>query len=761
MSSPDMSLSQAVAALPNIASGGALPAAQHMTPSGPAAYSGGLFNGSSRIPSRKTTGRIASPFGTSLELLAIKGRGSGVADGLFPALADERSDNSATPPLPPLLANGSAAAVRRYSTAAGTRAEVAGSLRLLGMPQRPDRGLSNGAEGGRRSGLAVFPSLNEGSADSSNSAVSGERQQRLGSRSGRDSNNPAASGLLIQTNVGDGRRSRVSTGSAVSTPTTGLSSWLPFGNKNQQQQQQQPFLGIHVPRRPAQSARSEAAGSEAGSSGLLSSLWRNLSGGSNAPSRAGTRTGTMTEDDFGIERLAIGFAEVSGSLALAAAYVKPDQLDRLLSNGGTGSAQTQGKKDHMPIGGGLGGWVPSGGRAQKSVPLLICPPAVLFSELILAPGDSQTYSLRIQLPADLPPSFRGRTGCIAYDLVIVAKRDMLETSAHVARIPFRVLAYVSNDGNPGNFALERPIRMPPNSAQLTFHETASIATPRNSSPALVAAADEPPAQSAAPGVDAATTGGGGEFALLAGSELLQAALQGVEADMRADRRSVHALELDSDQQKTAAHEQSRRNIQAACQRRAPVSFALSLGTHALAALWLPRRVYQLGDMVVGRVDLHAGSLRVYHVSVWLESVEAVNTKFASYGEAQTAELTRKVVAERHAFCRSNRSLGFSLATPPAAAASFMTDVVSSVWQLRVELILSASAAATSDSDLVLSAVSPFPPSQGGFGSTTVPVTAPTSPTSPPAFVGRLRSSTMPKHGVSQSTTYVPYVVDLI
>ncbi|KAI8321283.1 hypothetical protein GQ54DRAFT_262039, partial [Martensiomyces pterosporus] len=117
-------------------------------------------------------------------------------------------------------------------------------------------------------------------------------------------------------------------------------------------------------------------------------------------------------------------------------------------------------------------------------------------------------------------------------------------------------------------------------------------------------------------------------------------------------------------------EVSKRNIQAICRRRAPVSFSLSQGGGSVASVWLPKRVYQLGDMVTGKIEFHATSIHVYQVSIWLESVEAVGGQFSNYDPGRTEELTRRVHAEHHEFCRGTATMGFALASLPGAAASF-------------------------------------------------------------------------------------------
>ncbi|KAJ2808839.1 Golgi membrane exchange factor (Ric1p-Rgp1p) subunit [Coemansia guatemalensis] len=627
----------------------------------------------------------------------------------------------------------------------------------------------------RYNGLAVFPASADGSPVVSERVVRSEVPQLAGVRESRKASAHGDRALLgmykdraVNTDpspmepqrqpwVRAGRKPsaanergslfpRLSTSSILSTPTASLASWLPFGNR-----QQADTSPIAYTQRYDQGPSNDGGSSDGGSNGsFLGSLWRNISGSSNRPSRAGT----MGEDDYGVERLAIGFVEASGSLALASSYIRPDQLGLLVKHGGTGyGLATAAATRSPPIGGGLGGWVPtsprshSASRTQRSIPVLVSSSEVLFSELELAPGESQTFSIRVQLPPALPPSFRGRVASVAYDLVVVAKRDMLEQNAYAARIPFCVLGRLG-DGTPDVLSFDHPIRMPPGHIQLTFHESDSISTPRNASPTPGPGDFEP--SDRAPGhahtdteALTETERGGREinvdsmYTRLVESDFLQQLLRTADANGTAGG---------SDDLPDAADERIALEL---CRRKAPVEFSLSQGGRAVASVWLPRRAYQLGDIVVGKIRLYPESATIYHVCVWLESTEKVNGRFASYEPGRTEELTRKIYAEHHELCRGLTTLGFSLALPQAAAASFSSDIVSNVWQLRIELIIAAPAG--TPCDLALSAATLFPPTtRPSNGTRDVPLPMPTSPAGRfPAGAG-----TSGKQGRPRSSTVI-------
>ncbi|KAJ2609468.1 Golgi membrane exchange factor (Ric1p-Rgp1p) subunit [Coemansia sp. RSA 1365] len=625
----------------------------------------------------------------------------------------------------------------------------------------------------RYNGLAVFPASGDGSPIIGEQVVRSEALQLAGGRESRkasahgdrvmlgmykDRESYADSSLMEpqrQPWVRTGRKPsaanergslfpRLSTSSILSTPTASLASWLPFSNR-----QQADSSSIAQTHRPGQGPVNDGSSSDGGSNAsFLGSLWRNISGSPNRPSRAGT----MAEDDYGVEQLAIGFVEASGSLALATSYIKPDQMGLLVKHGGTNYGLAAASRS-PPVGGGLSGWVPtsprshSANRTQKSIPVLVSSPAVLFSELVLAPGESQTFSIRVQMPPVLPPSFRGRVASVAYDLVVVAKRDMLEQAAYTARIPFSVLRRFEN-GTPDVLSFDRPIRMSPDHIQLTFHESASVLTPRNASPTPDHDAFKSP--DAVSGdihadVGALTVAECEEhetdvdsmYTQLVGSDFLQRLL--LTAD--AKRKAACSSDLSDVADECIALE--------VCRRKAPVEFSLSQDGRAVASVWLPRRAYQLGDMVVGKICLHPEAATIYHVSVWLESAEKVSDKLASYDPDRTEELTRKIYAEHHELCRGLSTLGFSLALPQAAAASFSSDIVSNVWQLRIELIIAAPAGPPCD--LALNAATLFPPTtRPRNGVSDLPLPTPVSPT------GRIftEASGNGKHGRPRSSTVV-------
>lgn len=82
----------------------------------------------------------------------------------------------------------------------------------------------------------------------------------------------------------------------------------------------------------------------------------------------------------------------------------------------------------------------------KWFPLLSTPQSLLFTDLRLEPGRSQSYSFTYRLPPGLPPTYKGKALRVSYNLVIGVQRATQSTQQHLVRsveFPFRVFPSVN------------------------------------------------------------------------------------------------------------------------------------------------------------------------------------------------------------------------------------------------------------------------------------------------------------------------------
>jgi len=104
------------------------------------------------------------------------------------------------------------------------------------------------------------------------------------------------------------------------------------------------------------------------------------------------------------------------------------------------------------LGGLLGASEPSsiremrGVASSKTVPLITTPQSILFVDLRLAPGESRTYTYSFTIPRGLPPSHKGRSMKVAYNLIIGTQRagSTKEQQVKHVDVPFRVFGSVNS-----------------------------------------------------------------------------------------------------------------------------------------------------------------------------------------------------------------------------------------------------------------------------------------------------------------------------
>ena len=169
------------------------------------------------------------------------------------------------------------------------------------------------------------------------------------------------------------------------------------------------------------------------------------------------------------ETLMMGYGNIVGVLSLDPSLInlKPfDEVKRkavIGNQGGGGVVRSESTKRQSgllgslgwnALGESLGGLL--GGREVSSIkskatdpkwiPLVSTPQSLLFIDLRLEPGQSQSYWYHHQLPAGLPPSYKGKAMKISYNIVIGVQRATQSAQRHVVRhleFPFRVLPSVN------------------------------------------------------------------------------------------------------------------------------------------------------------------------------------------------------------------------------------------------------------------------------------------------------------------------------
>lgn len=172
------------------------------------------------------------------------------------------------------------------------------------------------------------------------------------------------------------------------------------------------------------------------------------------------------------ETLMMGYGNIVGSFYLDPSLVDASCFDEVKrkavvgNEGGGGVVRAESNKRQSGLLGSLG-WNTIGeslegllgkrevssikeatnASAAKWMPILSTPQSLLFVDLRLEPGQSQSYSYSFRLPAGIPPSYRGKAVRFSYSIVIGVQRATRSRQRHIVRridFPFRVLPCVNS-----------------------------------------------------------------------------------------------------------------------------------------------------------------------------------------------------------------------------------------------------------------------------------------------------------------------------
>ncbi|GAA6000577.1 uncharacterized protein JCM10292_000493 [Rhodotorula paludigena] len=497
------------------------------------------------------------------------------------------------------------------------------------------------------------------------------------------------------------------------------------------------------------------------------------------------------------------FAHLEGSFVVDESLIKPAEfleVKRLLVGGAGGVGVGGGTLEERKTGGGWRSWLWGGGAGSagtglgtgsggsgggddavsggasleerkrkaiedRSVPMLSCPPSILGVDVVLKPGESKSYTYSIRIPADLPPSFRGKSIKFNYHLVVGSNRVALGPAvpteapragrtkgsvSRVMRVPLRVYNHVGVTGarpfydltNPVIFQRDeaatadvddpkekavqaRKVRRP--AAETGKHDFETYATTLldsvvTNSPELVhnpglsptlEATRSPELMEAPPALrpEMSSHRGGGAAAVALNGE-------GFGVDVDEANGCKAAVEIVS------------RNSQ-------KVSYDINKDGYQVASLTLVKSAYRLGETVNGSVLINGGEGRVLRVSARLETHELVETSISTLPAPRMRQITRRLHAEHHEMVLDSARIGFALGIPSGATPDFGTSGVKLQWSIRLSFLV-------------------IPPSPDAPDSNSNPNLAARRSGGPGAPNGRGSPSgtaTPPRHGRSKSFAY--------
>ncbi|KAI1201948.1 Rgp1-domain-containing protein [Nemania serpens] len=327
-----------------------------------------------------------------------------------------------------------------------------------------------------------------------------------------------------------------------------------------------------------------------------------------------------------------------------------------------------------------------GAASSKSIPLLSTPQSILFVDLQLGPGETQTYEYTFRLPKGLPPTHRGRAIKITYSLVVGTQRagGAKEQQVRSVDVPFRVLGSVNSYGEILGHDLLSPYVLLRDQARVHAHEKAS-----NSSASKKWAKPDTPTSTI-------------NDLLTYVDELLDRPRDGLgllspTATAAPSRRSSF-VGGESITAKQAIDLAIMRSNMSSESGQSSNRFAIARNGQRVGVIMLARPAYRLGESVSMVIDFSDAEIPCYAVHAALETSEHVDPSLALRSEASIHRVTRKVYASSSEVTMFARRIVFNPTIPITATPEFITSGLHLEWKIRVEFVIPSSVTTKSPVD---------------------------------------------------------------
>lgn len=328
-----------------------------------------------------------------------------------------------------------------------------------------------------------------------------------------------------------------------------------------------------------------------------------------------------------------------------------------------------GQLGHQPTSTDNSGWLgwlfgatPSGTGSEhgkgKKLPVFENPVSILDVDLHLRPGESRTYTFSMDLPQELPPSFRGRSIKFSYNLVVgtsydsggIGGRGRSKAGAgggtKVIRVPIRVYNHVFLNGARPSYDLTSPI--------INLRDIAQTGKVES----LVPEKAE---------VDA-------------------------DNDLEAFARQLIRRSTEVDEPEDELTGGCMTAVEIVTRSSGKVSFDINKDGKLVAELTLVKSAYRLGEIAEGIIIFNttSGTGRVIKASFSLETTESILPSHLTDPTSKNVEsiklITRKVHSDQEEFLLNQNRSKFSLVIPTDGTPEFESSSVRLNWSIRVKFL---------------------------------------------------------------------------
>lgn len=408
------------------------------------------------------------------------------------------------------------------------------------------------------------------------------------------------------------------------------------------------------------------------------------------------RSSGMPSQQKAPESLMMGYAQIQGSFVLDGSLVSLAPFEQVKKKGavggrGSGVIGVESVKKDGGIFRGLGwgsisnslGDLLGGGELStikdirgvvnsRAIPLLSTPQSILFVDLQLAPGESRSFDYSFCLPKGLPPTHRGKTIKISYNLVIGTQRagGVREQQVRSVEIPFRVLGSVNGYGETLGHDLMNPYILLRDTAEVrslgkhpkSHQSRASFGPPTTMNEFLKYVDD----------LESRPRGSSG-LALLSPTDANSSRHPSSSGEATTAKEAIHLAILRSNM--TSDGQQSANR------------FEIARNGQRVGVLMLTRPAYRLGEVVTMAIDFTDADISCYAVHATLETSEKVDGALAVRSESSLQRVTRKVYVASSEAAMFARRVVFTPTIPITATPEFITSSINLEWKIRVEFVV--------------------------------------------------------------------------
>ncbi|KAF2130983.1 Rgp1-domain-containing protein [Dothidotthia symphoricarpi CBS 119687] len=402
---------------------------------------------------------------------------------------------------------------------------------------------------------------------------------------------------------------------------------------------------------------------------------------------------------YASESIMMGYAQIMGSFTLDGSLINQapfEEVKRKGVVGGQGGGGVVGvertKRDSglfgalgwgnlgESLGGLLGSSEPSSIRemrgiaSSKTVPLITTPQSILFVDLKLAPGQSRSYTYSFTIPRGLPPSHKGRSMKVAYNLTIGTQRagSTKDQQVRHVEVPFRVFGSVNSRGEILGHDLMSPYIILRDQARTTTVDAATTPTMGKKGSITVK-------------VDSTAFDDFRDYV----DNLLDRPRQNSSMGLLSPTETVPGRSSFAEAPHTMKEAIDtailRSNLTGAANQSAN-RFEIARSGRRVAVIMLARPAYRLGETMSAVIDFTDSHIPCYSIHVSLETSEKVDPAIALRSNASIYRATKKVHASFSDNALFAQRLAFSPTIPPNATPEFITSGVNLEWKLRVEFI---------------------------------------------------------------------------